>query len=76
MSPKTKVFIYQFVSFAIIFIPLRYLLVWLAKSEGFWVPLTAFFLTVLLAPKFQVVQTNEGSKIWMKWFFSKKIKEL
>jgi fucose permease len=76
MSPKTKVFIYQFLSFAIIFIPLRYLIAWLAKSEGMWIPFLAFIVTIFIAPKFQVVQTKEGSKIWMKWFFSKNIKEL
>lgn len=76
MSPKIKVFLYQFITFAVIFVPLRYLIAWLAKSEGFWVPFIAFAVTVLIAPKFQLVQTKEGSKIWMKWIFSKSIKEL
>lgn len=76
MSAKTKIFIYQFISFAIVFIPLRYLITWLAQSDGIWIPFLAFVLTLFIAPKFQLVQTKEGSKIWMKWFFSKNRKEL
>ncbi len=76
MNPKIKVFLYQFITFAIIFLPLRYLIVWIVKSEGFWVPFIAFAITVLIAPKFQLVQTKEGSKILVKWIFSKNIKEL
>jgi hypothetical protein len=76
MSPKIKVFLYQFFSFALIFIPLRYLITWLANSNGFWVPFAAFVLTVLIAPKFQVVETKDGTKIWMKWIFNKNSKEM
>jgi hypothetical protein len=75
MSPKIKVFLFQFITFAIIFIPLRYFIAWLVESDGFWVPFTAFAITVLIAPKFQVVQTKKGTKIWMKFIFSKQIKE-
>jgi hypothetical protein len=43
---------------------------------SFWIPLTAFVIGTLLAPKFQSVKTKDGEKLFMKWIFMKGIKEI
>ncbi|MDR6968390.1 hypothetical protein J2X31_002413 [Flavobacterium arsenatis] len=76
MSLKTKAFIYQLLSFAVLFILVRFLVASYSNLEGFWVPLTAFIAGTILAPQFQAVKTNEGEKLFMKWIFMKGIKEI
>lgn len=76
MNVKTKVFIYQLFSFAAFFIPLRFAISYFTSLEGIWIPFLAFVITLILAPKFQVITSNEGSKIFMKWIFRKDIKEV
>jgi len=76
MNIRTKVFIYQLLSFAAFFIPLRFAISYFSSLEGIWIPFLAFVITLILAPKFQVITTKEGSKIFMKWIFSKGIKEV
>ncbi|MBN9283018.1 hypothetical protein [Flavobacterium sp.] len=41
-----------------------------------WIPVTAFVVSTLLAPKFQAVKTNDGEKLFMKWIFIKGIREI
>lgn len=76
MNKKTKSFVYNFIGFAIIFLGVRYLVATFTGLAGFWVPLTAFIVGTLLAPKFQTVQTKDGEKLFMKWLFIKGIKEI
>jgi Na+-driven multidrug efflux pump len=76
MKLKTKAIIYQLVSFLIFFLPLRYAISELTNLKGFWIPLTAFVITTIVSPKFQSIRTQEGEKLYMKWFFIKGLKEL
>jgi len=76
MSKKVKAFLYNLLGFAAIFIPVRILLSTYTNLEGLLVPLTAFVVGTLVAPKFQTVQTNEGEKLFMKWLFTKGVKEI
>jgi len=76
MKLKTKAIIYQLVSFLIFFLPLRYAISELTNLTGFWIPLTAFVITTIVSPKFQSIRTQEGEKLYMKWFFIKGLKEL
>jgi hypothetical protein len=76
MSKKTKAFIYNFIGFAVIFFSVRYLVANYTNLEGWWIPLTAFMVGTILAPKFQTVNTKEGEKLFMKWIFTKGIKEI
>ena len=76
MNKKTKSFVYNFIGFAIIFFTTRYLVAIYTNLEGYWIPITAFVLGTLLAPKFQTIQTNEGEKLFMKWLFVKGFKEI
>lgn len=76
MSLKTKAFIYQLLSFAVLFIGFRYLIGAYTNLTGIWVPLTAFIVGTILSPKFQAVKTNDGEKLFMSWIFIKGIKQI
>ena len=73
---QVRAFLYQLGCFAILFVGFRYLVATYTGLTGFWVPLTAFALGTILAPKFQAIRTNEGEKIYMKWLFIKGVKEV
>ena len=76
MNKKTKSFIYNLLSFAAFFLPLQVALSYFTNLDGLWIPITAFVIGTLLAPKFQTIQTNEGEKLFMKWIFVKGFKEI
>lgn len=76
MSKSTKAFIYNSISFAVFFIPFYFLIKYNTGLTGFWIPVTAFVVSTILAPKFQAVKTREGEKLFAKWIFSKGVKEL
>ncbi|GGD25185.1 MULTISPECIES: hypothetical protein [Flavobacterium] len=76
MNLHTKAFFYQLLAFIVFFIPFRILIGYITGMETIWVSIGAFMLTLLLAPKFQAIKTNEGVKLYMKWLFIKGVKEL
>lgn len=76
MTKKTKAFLYNFLGFAIIFFAVRYLVGTFTHLQGYWIPVTAFVVGTILAPKFQTVNTNQGEKLFMKWLFIKGFKEI
>ncbi|MCX6171694.1 MAG: hypothetical protein NT048_02515 [Flavobacterium sp.] len=75
MSNNIKALLYNLVCFATIFILVRFLLGVYSGLYSFWLPVTAFVVSTILAPKFQAVKTSEGDKIFMKWLFVKGIKK-
>lgn len=76
MNLKVKAFILQLISFATLFIIVRYLLASYTNLEGMWISVTAFVLGTILAPQFQSVESKEGPKLFMKWIFMKDVKEI
>jgi hypothetical protein len=76
MSKKTKAIIYNFLSFAAFFLPTLLLVQSFTGLTGLWIPVTAFVISTLVAPKFQAIKTREGEKLFMKWIFSKEAKEM
>lgn len=76
MNLKVKAFILQLLSFATLFIIVRYLLAQYTNLEGLWISITAFVLGTILAPQFQSVKTKDGEKMFMKWIFMKDVKEI
>lgn len=76
MSKKTKAFVYQLLCFATLFILFRFLIATYTNLQGYWIPITAFVVGTILAPKFQAIRTNEGEKLFVKWIFMKGIKEI
>jgi len=76
MSIKTKSFVYNLLSFAAFFIPLQVAVSYFTNLQSIWIPMTAFVVGTILAPKFQAVKTREGEKLFMKWLFVKGVKEV
>ena len=76
MNLKVKAFILQLISFATLFIIVRYFLAQYTNLEGMWISITAFVLGTILAPQFQSVESKEGPKLYMKWIFMKEVKEI
>ena len=76
MSLKTKAFIYQLLSFAVLFIGFRFIIDTYTNLTSFWVPLTAFIIGTILSPKFQAIKTNDGEKLFMSWIFMKGVKQI
>lgn len=73
---QLRAFIFQLLSFVVLFVLFRYLTARYTHLTGFWVPLTAFVIGTILAPKFQAVKTRDGEKLFMKWMFLKGIREI
>ena len=73
---QVRAFLYQLGCFAILFISLQFLIDKYTQLSGLWIPMTAFVVGTILAPKFQAVKTKEGEKLFMKWIFVKGIKDI
>ena len=73
---QVRAFLYQLGCFAILFISLQFLIDKYTQLSGLWIPMTAFVVGTILAPKFQSVKTKEGEKLFMKWMFVKGIKDI
>lgn len=76
MSKKTKAFLYNLICFAILFILFRYLIDKYTGLTGYFIPITAFVVGTLLAPKFQVAKFQNEERIYMRWIFIKGVKEI
>jgi hypothetical protein len=73
---QIRAFLYQLGCFAILFISLQFLIDKYTQLTGLWIPMTAFVVGTILAPKFQAVKTKDGEKLFMKWMFVKGIKDI
>lgn len=73
---QVRAFLYQLGCFASLFMLARYLVERYSGLTGFWVPFVAFIIGTFLAPKFQAIKTKDGEKLFMKWVFSKQVKEI
>lgn len=71
-----RALIFQFVSFGILFFGARFLVMQYTQLSGFLIPITAFVVSTILAPKFQAVKTKTGEKLFMSWLFLKGIREI
>ena len=76
MSKKVKAFLYNLACFAVLFILFRFLIGNYTNLTGLFIPITAFVIGTLTAPKFQAAQTPDGEKIFMRWLLLKGIREV
>lgn len=76
MSKKVKSFLYNLICFAVLFILFRFLIDKYTGLTGLLIPITAFVIGTLLAPKFQAVNTPDGEKIFMRWIFVKGVRQV
>ncbi|MGS4344757.1 hypothetical protein ACKUSY_03950 [Myroides odoratus] len=76
MGAGTKTILFQFVSFAVLFLLARVGLAYFTDLSGIWLPLVSAIVATVLAPQFKVFKTDEGDKICVKWIFLKGVKIL
>ena len=76
MSKKVKAIVYNFLGFAPIFILTYFLVKEFTELTGFWIPVCAFVVSTILAPKFQAGMFHGEEKLFMKWLFIKGVKEI
>ncbi len=76
MNKKTKAFVYNLLGFAFFYIATYALLLTFGGLKGLWIAVTSAVVSTILAPKFQAIDTNQGQKLFMKWIFSKDVKEI
>lgn len=76
MSQQTKALLYQFLSFAVLFIAFRFLIAEYSGLSGIWIPLTAFVVSTILCPQFKAIKTPDGDALFVKWIFLKKVKKI
>ncbi len=73
---QVRAFLYQLGCFAILFISFQFLIDKYTQLSGLWIPMTAFVVGTIMAPKFQAVKTKDGEKLFMKWMFVKGVKDI
>lgn len=76
MNIKIKAFLYNFLSFAPIYFISYFFITRFDLLQGFWIPLVSAGFSVILSPKFQVITTQQGEKLYMKWIFKKGVQEI
>ncbi len=76
MNKSTKSLLYNFLGFAPIFMLTYFLIENFTHLTGFWVPVTAFVVSTILAPKFQAGRVHGEEKLFMRWLFMKGVKEI
>jgi hypothetical protein len=73
---KYRALLFQLICFGALFFLFQFLLVKYTNLTGMWIPMTAFVIGTILAPKFQAIKTKDGERLFMKWIFIKGIKEI
>lgn len=76
MSKQTKALVFNMLGFFVLFMIFRYVVATYSGFTSWKIPVAAFLVATILAPKFQVVKTAEGEKLFMKWLFIKGVKEI
>ncbi|UGU14495.1 hypothetical protein LS482_12390 [Sinomicrobium kalidii] len=71
MKYKHKALLYNFVCFAALFILVRMALHYFFPGYNFWTAVFSGITAIVLAPKFVVVKTASGEKLFVKWLFTK-----
>lgn len=75
MTKTIKVLLVQFACFACLFLLGKLILTFTDVTGIVNAVICAVFATVF-APQFKVFKTADGEKVYMRWLFSKKVKEL
>ncbi len=74
-NKKLKALLYNFLGFTSFYIP-AYFITQYFFSKNMFIPLGSFIFALLLAPKFQYVLVENQPKIFMRWVFSKGVKDV
>ena len=76
MSLKTTALLYNFLCFALLYAMTYFLIIQFTGLSGLWRPVTATFVAILLAPKFQAIKTATGENLFMSWLFIKGVRKI
>jgi len=76
MKKKTKIFIAQFICFALFFLIARIVFSYFFGEATIWGSLAGGFLAIVASPQFKIFNTDKGEKVYMRWIFMKGVKEL
>ncbi len=76
MSLKNRALVFNFISFALLFIFTRYVIIDYFSLATLTKSIISAVIATILAPKFMVSKTKEGSKLMLKWIFIKGFKTL
>jgi hypothetical protein len=76
MKAKYRALLFNFLGFAILFLIIRLVMGHYFNANTFLLALVSALLANILVPKFGVVKTYGGDKLFMKWLFRKGIKEI
>jgi len=76
MSKKNKALLYNLLSFGILYVFIRYVVIDYTSLTGIMRPIASFVVATLIAPKFQAGFVNGQDRIYMRWLFLKDAKEV
>lgn len=76
ISSTLKAVLLNFVTFALLFLPIRYALAYLLPWGNLLVALSAAVIASILSPKFASGRLDGKEKVVMKWLFFKGYKEI
>ncbi|ASV32500.1 hypothetical protein [Maribacter cobaltidurans] len=76
MKPKQKALLYNFFSFAVVFIMARFGLAYFLEIKPIYISITSAIIAMVIAPKFAVARIEGKEKLMMKWVFLKGFKEI
>ena len=76
MKPKNKALLFNFLSFLLLFLSIRYLFLEALGYTRIIAVVLAAVITLVIAPKFSAVKTKEGMQLFVKWLFIKGVKKI
>ena len=76
MTLKFKALLYNFIGFIFFFLLIRLGVGYFFPVDNVIKLMAVGLTTIILAPKFAVIKTDEGEKMKMKWIFMKGIKDV
>ncbi len=77
MSKKTKALLFNFISFAALFLVARFGIGYFVGDSSVFLSIGAAVLAMVLAPKFKAIKAKgEVEKLYMNWIFIKGVKEI
>lgn len=72
MKRKTKALLLNFIGFAVIFLAVRFTLDYFVEANRLLLAIISAITATVASPKFAAIETDEGEKLSMRWFFSKR----
>ncbi|NMH26828.1 hypothetical protein [Flavobacterium silvaticum] len=76
MKPQHKALLYNFIGFAVFYLPAYFLIQRFSWFSQIWTAVAAAVASSILSPKFQSVRTAQGQKLFMSWLFLSGVREI